>query len=52
MVESWILLMHYLLNMICEKMMEAINDLIEKDQNDSAELFYGSNGVVANIVKK
>lgn len=34
------------------KTLDEVNKMIESDQNDKAEVFYGGNGVVANVQKK
>jgi hypothetical protein len=34
------------------KTLPEVQQMIEDDSNSSVEVFYGSNGVVANIVKK
>ena len=34
------------------KTLDEVSKMVENDQNDKTEVFYGSNGVVANVTKK
>lgn len=34
------------------KTLDEVSKMIQSDQNDKTEVFYGSNGVVANVIKK
>jgi len=34
------------------KTLDEVSKMVQGDQNDKTEVFYGSNGVVANVIKK